>query len=1331
MKDILCFEMSWWKMITSYEYHQNLSVKEWLRKALEITPENLEDLLTYDDLFLDYFNAFLALPVFPQALAYDRLTGAFEEVSSPYNTTASDSMGYVSPSPPLPYGATDTVRENMLQWAREERLPLFMSTQLFRELKLCKLLLRALDDRNSASRGSSRQIRGYSRESESFISSLSISGDNSAEDDLLEDHGNWNDLRELFKYQRPGSKALSDPIKGYLFRNQGQQSLPTTSFESSSKNRSSDRFASGRFDHVRSPTGMVMERERTITGSPSTVKRAARISSQVEVIPSEGLLLEKSEKDRKSFSSKKTKPKPPTSSTEAAFLRGSRVLSAPVNYAEYFKIPFFHFDALLRETPVPTGEPFVTFEDDLVSEAQTETDVRNLEGRLKMTFQQMKEQVIGTYVGMESFKEFLNDTTGVHLLNFWLDCEYFKDSMEDYDEEVFIETRNCLFRDIQDKYKLNLTNDAKEQITRAASNVGLTHTIFLRTQYDVLRRLRAYWIARFLMHFERQKPLSEDEERAMVQFKLKKPEPKNSLPFFPSISLVHSMPVWPEEALNLSRISTWDQVTSRNMNRDIKSARYSRTATSRSTKERLILALSTDKLAGGPFATYLEDNDENNTVSNLLFWQDVREYGASEDKSADRLLRLRHAWSIYNNYISQDSPHNIDVAEADINILYQKLASSQDFIEASVFDTIKDNTIGKLEKAWIRFLKDDLKIFLDRLQPLRIPGSTTSERALRLHHSIKEAEEIDVEKLAEQRKKNKEKRKEAERERKRAVRAAYARRREAKLKKPPSRKKSGVEEGDIVDKVGKLPTFQEMASNKQMIQLFKKYLNEFDSREVSYMIGLYQDVDNYFNSKEGKSRKDNQSNQINKSYFDSQSRKHVPMPDRVMARLSVEKERPRTPTLKDAQKFVLSKIEDSFKEFLNYQGEELGIDQEEMMAMSGAELTMRLGSDAAMLSNWNKRSTKSKGKKAAKEEEEPPLPDAVVRELTIESVNIRMVEAPSASKVKRVQGQAKSDGEITPSDRKNKISKKPTMPTVKEEGKRTLTRESSFHDAPPVVKHRLRRYKQTGRAQPNKNDMADFISYLSQAAFGHLPLEILYFYKYLVKHGEEDGLPLVDRDLFFYIEVQKFKDISHAFSDEEILKRKVQSIVDCFLESVYTPSLQVDIGSDIQQKILKSVQRYMAGKEFNPAIFDDAQMTVFKELLPYWAGFRKSFSEPEDKTKKPMTKLEKTLKKRLDNIQNYQIPSATLKLPPIPEGAVPAFSLSLAEGIKFREIDDGNMLSTPMPDRGRRRLSIAQSIDSRASRRISNHDNKNLLMVSLTEGYLKVLELAMFVTRLC
>ena len=49
-------------------------------------------------------------------------------------------------------------------------------TTLFRELKLLKLLLRTLEDRfqSSASHRSS-QIRGYSRQTESYVSSLSNS----------------------------------------------------------------------------------------------------------------------------------------------------------------------------------------------------------------------------------------------------------------------------------------------------------------------------------------------------------------------------------------------------------------------------------------------------------------------------------------------------------------------------------------------------------------------------------------------------------------------------------------------------------------------------------------------------------------------------------------------------------------------------------------------------------------------------------------------------------------------------------------------------------------------------------------------------------------------------------------------------------------------------------------------------------------------------------------------------------------------------------------------------------------------------------------------------
>jgi len=51
--------------------------------------------------------------------------------------------------------------------------------------------------------------------------------------------------------------------------------------------------------------------------------------------------------------------------------------------------------------------------------------------------------------------------------------------------------------------------------------------------------------------------------------------------------------------------------------------------------------------------------DNKLLLSMLLFWQSVTEYGAAEDRSADRLLRLCHAWTIYNNFIAPDCYHSL------------------------------------------------------------------------------------------------------------------------------------------------------------------------------------------------------------------------------------------------------------------------------------------------------------------------------------------------------------------------------------------------------------------------------------------------------------------------------------------------------------------------------------------------------------------------------------------------------------------------------------------------------------------------------------------------
>nr|KAG5695957.1 hypothetical protein BaRGS_017538 [Batillaria attramentaria] len=663
--------------------------------CLEITGENLEDLLAYDDLFLDYFNAFLALPVFPQALVYNRLTGAFEEVDE--NTP--DASGNLPAGHPasLHYGATDLEREKMLEWARQERLPLFLKTQLFRELKLVKLLLRPLEERQSASRGSSRNIRGYSRQTETYVSSLSNSADNSGNDVLDED-----DLWDEFSV----------------------------------------------YDDE--------EDDFTLVRSASTKRHSHRKSSSA--------VRSGKSADKKTDTAKAT-----------------RALSAPVTYEQFQKMPpleFPDFDAMFGEDePEPTGQAYVTFEDDHVSEEQTETDMRNMEGRLKMTIQQMKEQVLSARPGFERFREFLGPTSGYHLLDFWLDCENFKDMMEDFDDNKQREIASMLYRDIQDKYKLKLTQDAKDQITRSTSNMALSHTIFLRTQYDVLRRLRAYWLPRYLTHCERTNAL---------QLEPTAPEPP------PKMELKPLKPTRPQQAL-------------------------------------------------------------------------------------------------FPN-----------ISEKERTNLHKTLQAARDFIEASIFDTAKTQAVTKLEKAWIRYLKEDLKAFLDcrvrmggesppstaeaieitvtdqdvlikRPRPWvrRYPGSAASERARRLQKALILAEDIDDERRAEKKREALERRKEMERERKKAIRAAYARQREAKKKKPGASAKTQKSTGEGEEQAGedgtdgaekgeekeKAVTYQDLSSNRQVMSMFRKYLADIDSKEITNLMHLYQEIEGYFSVKDAKQKK--------------------------------------------------------------------------------------------------------------------------------------------------------------------------------------------------------------------------------------------------------------------------------------------------------------------------------------------------------------------------------------------------------------------------------------------------------------------------------------------
>ncbi|CAL1527617.1 unnamed protein product [Lymnaea stagnalis] len=1318
--------------------------------ALDITGENLEDLLAYDDHFLDYFNCFLALPVFPQALVYNRLTGAFDEVDD-VRTELSGSLPPISPA--FQYGPTDEERERMLEWARQERLPLFLRTQLFRELKLVKLLIRPLDVDRQLSRESSRNIRGYSRASESYISSLSMSGDNSGNNNIDEFEYVWGepDYNALYPYQRPGSRALSLPAKLYFdgkiydsrpsitsatVRSSGQASMKAMSAMTSNTDGADSEFRLADLEEKHE-----LRRSTEVASAASGGRHRTRKLGKVELVPTEknvNVMARKAD-----YKSKSSLSQAPPSSTEEAFLRGARALSAPVNFVDYLRMPrqsIQHFEAFFGEVePENDGQTYVQFEEEEgVSEEQTEVDMRNLEGRLKMSVQQVKEKILGSHNNFEEFRQFLQGTSGEYLLSFWLECENFKDTMEDFDDAHNMETRNTHFKNIQDKYKLKLTPDALDQIKKAANNVGLSHTIFLRTQYDVLRRLRAYWVPRFLIHCEMSKGFNFDEEvdenadgsglsyRAYKYVAMEIPAARQTsgrqhLPFFPSISLVHSMPVLPEDAKDyanklLMNVS-FDNSTSsqRRMfprQRSTVSARSRRSGSSmkRSTKERFVQALSADRLAGGPFSRYLAKLEDQRLLDSLLFWEDVTEFGSTEDRSSDRLLRLCHAWSIFHKYLAEDSPHRIELPEKETKHLHHSLERARDFMEASIFDHAKVLAVENLEKAWVRFLKEDLKTYLDcRVKPgkdsppstaeaieitvteydivikrprpwiRRIPGSTASERARRLNKALLMAEDMDDTKKAKRLAEARERRKEMERERRKAIRAAYARLRASKEQKLNDSSSNLLSDDHLLtaSKAENVPSIQEVAGNKPVMNMFRKYVSD-DDKETNNIMQLYNDLETFFSLKDHKTRRDAQALHIAKLYLDPEGKRHINLNNEELAeRISEVSERPTSAVLQDIHTAVMPKVEEIFKEFMMKQADELGIEPQDLATISQSELTMRQSTEQAMIASWDKKKLKGKENELnlMSKSEEMKQHMEKLRQLEFASVKVNVMEGSPKGK----SAQAKKLEKPSTRSRKSASKKDSSKSIVHQDGFEVAQRGNTRLVEKDRGNGGIGDRRITGRAPPTREDKNEFLSTLSQSAMGNLSILLLYFYKYLLKHGPEDEMPQLDKDLFFYIEVQKFKDGSHNYSDEEMLKRKVQSIVDCFLDSVYLPTLQIDIPIDLHQKALKAAQRYVGGRDIVPTLFDDAQIYIFKELLFYWAGFRRATTKPADLQKRPVLKYEKMLRRRLENIENYQVPSSELSLPSIPEGAVPSFSISLSEGIKFKELDESNV-GTPLPD---------------------------------------------------
>lgn len=127
------------------------------------------------------------------------------------------------------------------------------------------------------------------------------------------------------------------------------------------------------------------------------------------------------------------------------------------------------------------------------------------------------------------------------------------------------------------------------------------------------------------------------------------------------------------------------------------------------------------------------------------------------------------------------------------------------------------------------------------------------------------------------------------------------------------------------------------------------------------------------------------------------------------------------------------------------------------------------------------------------------------------------------------------------------------------------------------------------------------------------------------------------------------------------MKQKAVIVIECYLDSSIEPHTQIDVNHETQQKLLKAAGRLAQGNQASNdiTVFDEARSILFKELLPYWAGYKVVLKQS---TATPMTKQEKILRERLNDFLNTKTPSPNFKLPrlsPRPVSVSPSVSKAL------------------------------------------------------------------------
>ncbi|CAM4648770.1 unnamed protein product [Lepidochelys kempii] len=634
-------------------------------------PGVLEELLTYDDLFLEYFNAFLALPAFPLRLRYDRLRGQLQELDS-FLSESPSQMG-MKPSSPH-YGATDAERERILGWLRRERLPPFQRTALYLEYKLAKLLIRPLDEGYPVSR---HEVRGYSRQSDSAtVSRIPSHPSTAGLPTRVPSLGLW----------RPPSQTHSTPAHLGCF-----SSVP---------------------DQL--PWGSPVEFPAAVSLGQSPFAEGLSSLHLQSLLPDSGTGVA-NEGSVDGWTN--------AGGSERSLAGLTRAASSSSPTAGHIR---YYLGSRRQGEPVSGTRKVLPFDLDESSASEGGEESWLLPGFGHSTLQQLKEDVLGTRAGMDGFKEFLHGTLGIHLLRFWMDCEDVMGRTKCLEASAAQREAQLLCvslcRNIQDTYKLSLSLASQEPKCEAQGSVEATFTAFSRSQYDALRRLRAYWVPRFLLHYQRTRHL-----RAVpTSGSQTKPRPPVATDFLPSLKVFASLPVVGDGCMSCTNRSadwfslpcsgaSWQGRIASAQQPDLPWNLPDTPLTSH-----FLQALMYDPGAGGSFLHYLTRFEDAQKVHNFQLWQALEEHQAAWEWQADQLQPHRSAWQIFHMYLVHGAPYDVGLSSDlphYIQQLQEMLISSNQPLEPLALEPVAQHVLAVLCEAWLHYLRHEIATFLEYCVP--------------------------------------------------------------------------------------------------------------------------------------------------------------------------------------------------------------------------------------------------------------------------------------------------------------------------------------------------------------------------------------------------------------------------------------------------------------------------------------------------------------------------------------------------------------------------------------------------------------------------------------